>query len=410
MSSQDAPAGKAQKDAATSKGDELAAPAIPSISVAPGQVATVPALESLKGGSAVFDELDPARQKLATEIAAKTKFSDPLAIVDFGQQQAMDASKVARALADATKTADTGQVGELAIELKQRYQELGVGGLKVGWFGQLVKGVPGLGKVVDPLKDFLEKQEKLGGKIDTIFEAQAREGLNLRELYHKLEQIRDDNQAAYDNLGVAIAAAEKALARMEGEARALAEKYKGTTAPEKIRELKNALQALVVLDHRILTLKAARFEALNSMAVMDLQLQALVALIGMVNNSASVMKQAWMNQVSIALANHRMSGAATMLKGNREFMNRIMSANAAQLGQVLGAIQAELGQGVVDVGVLEAVAQKTIQMQDEIVNKTVEIRQRLSEQSQKVADLEDSVRQASKRSEAVVRAINAREG
>lgn len=117
-----------------------------------------------------------------------------------------------------------------------------------------------------------------------------------------------------------------------------------------------------------------------------------------------------MNQVSIALANHRMSGAATMLKGNREFMNRIMSANAAQLGQVLGAIQAELGQGVVDVGVLEAVAQKTIQMQDEIVNKTVEIRQRLSEQSQKVADLEDSVRQASKRSEAVVRAINAREG
>ena len=408
MPNQDTPAERAKAAAAQPAGGGGVEPALPSISVAPGQVATLPALESLKDGSAVFDELDPARQKLASDIAAKTKFDDPLAIVDFGQQQALDASKVARTLADTTKTADTGQVGDLATQLKARYQELGVGDLRVGWFEKLAKATPVLGKFVDPLKEFIERQEKLGSKIDAIFEAQAREGLTLRELYHRLGSIRDDNQAAYDNLGVAIAAAEKALQRMEGEARALAEKYRGTTSPEKIRELKNALQALVVLDHRILTLKTARFEALNSMAIMDLQLQALVALIGMVNNSASVMKQAWMNQISIAIANHRMSGAATMLQENREFMNRIMSANAEQLGSVLGAIQTELGQGVVDVSVLEAVAQKTIQMQDDIINKTTEIRQRLAEQSQKVAELEDSVKKASENSAAVVRAIDAR--
>jgi len=165
-----------------------------------------------------------------------------------------------------------------------------------------------------------------------------------------------------------------------------------------------------VLDHRILTLRTARFEALNSMAVMDLQVQALVALIGMVNSSTSVMKQAWMNQLSIAIANHRMSGAATMLRENREFMNRIMTANVEQLGQVLGAIQTELAKGVVDVAVLEGVAQKTIQMQDDIVNKTAEIRQRITEQSKRVTELEESVRKASKNSEAVVRAIGARQG
>ncbi|MCY2958839.1 MAG: toxic anion resistance protein [Planctomycetota bacterium] len=408
MPNQDTPSTGAKADDGKALPESGAAPAIPSISVAPGQVATLPTLESLKGGSTVFRDLDPARQKLAIDIAAKTKFDDPLAVVDFGQQQALDASKVARTLADTTKTADTGQVGELAMQLKARYQELGVGGLRIGWFGKLVKGTPILGKLVDPLKEFIERQEKIGSKIDTIFEAQSREGLQLRELYHTLERIRDDNQAAYDNLGVAIGAAEKALERMEAEARQLAEKHRNTTDPAKIRELKNALQALVVLDHRILTLKTARFEALNSMAVMDLQLQALVALIGMVNSSASVMKQAWMNQISIAIANHRMSGAATMLRENRSFMNRIMSANAQQLGQVLGAIQTELGQGVVDVAVLEAVAQKTIQMQDEIISKTVEIRQRLTEQSKKVTDLEESVRKANQNSEAVVRAINAR--
>jgi uncharacterized protein YaaN involved in tellurite resistance len=410
MADQETPAAGAKAGEAQPTASAGSAPAIPSISVAPGQVATLPALESLKGGSSVFQDLDPARQKLATEIAAKTKFNDPLTIVDFGQQQALDASKVARTLADTTKTADTGQVGELAQQLKGRYQELGVGGLRVGWFGKLVKKTPGLGKLVDPLKDFLERQEKVGVKIDTIFQAQASEGLKLRELYHTLEHIRDDNQGAYDNLGVAIAAAEKALERMEGESRALADKYRGTTDPAKIRELKNALQALVVLDHRILTLRTARLEALNSMAVMDLQLQALVALIGMVNNSTSVMKQAWMNQLSIAIANHRMSGAATMLRENREFMNRIMTANSEQLGQVLGAIQTELGRGVVDVAVLEGVAQKTIQMQDDIVSKTAEIRQRLAEQSRSVAVLEESVRKAAQSNEAVVRAIEARKG
>jgi len=408
MTDSKTPAAGAQAGDAQPAASAGSAPAIPSISVAPGQVATLPVLESLKGGSTVFQDLDPTRQKLATDIAAKTRFNDPLAIVDFGQQQALDASKVARTLADSTKTADTGQVGELAMQLKARYKELGVGNLRLGWFGKLVKRTPVVGKLVDPLREFIEKQEKIGSKIDTIFQAQASEGLKLRELYHTLEHIRDDNQGAYDNLGVAIAAAEKALERMEVEVRALADKYKGTTDPAKIRELKNALQTLVVLDHRILTLRTARFEALNSMSVMDLQVQALVALIGMVNSSTSVMKQAWMNQLSIAIANHRMSGAATMLRENREFMNRIMTANVEQLGQVLGAIQTELGKGVVDVAVLEGVAQKTIQMQDDIVNKTAEIRQRITEQSRRVTELEESVRKASQNSEAVVRAIEAR--
>src|SRR5262245_6116351 len=332
MTDQKTPAAGAQAGEPSPSASAGGAPAIPSISVSPGQVATLPALESLKTGSTVFQDLDPARQKLATEIAAKTRFDDPLTIVDFGQQQALDASKVARTLADTTKTGDTGQVGDLAMQLKSRYQELGVGNLRVGWFGKLVKRTPGLGKLVDPLKDFIARQEKIGSKIDTIFQAQASEGLKLRELYHTLEHIRDDNQGAYDNLGVAIAAAEKALERMEGEVRALADKYKGTTDPAKIRELKNALQTLVVLDHRILTLRTARLEALNSMSVMDLQVQALVALIGFTNRSPSVMKHAWMNQLSTALANDRMSGSATMLRENRVFMNRIMSANVAQLG------------------------------------------------------------------------------
>src|SRR5262245_13816702 len=111
MSAQDRQGRDAKKADAPAVSPSAAGPAIP---VDAGQVATLPTLESLKDGTSVFRDLTPEQQKLASDIASKTKFSDPLGIVDFGQQQALDASKVARQLADKTKTMDTGPVGEMA--------------------------------------------------------------------------------------------------------------------------------------------------------------------------------------------------------------------------------------------------------------------------------------------------------
>src|SRR5262245_66443937 len=112
MSAQDRQGEGAKKADQASASQPSAGPAIP---VDAGQVATLPTLESLKQGASVFRDLTPEQQKLASDIASKTKFSDPLGIVDFGQQQALDASKVARQLADRTRTMDTGPVGEMAL-------------------------------------------------------------------------------------------------------------------------------------------------------------------------------------------------------------------------------------------------------------------------------------------------------
>jgi uncharacterized protein YaaN involved in tellurite resistance len=363
------------------------------------QVFKVTQPEAIATGKTIYDELNPDEKQQADAASRSLTVSDAMSVVDFAAAQQNKLVDVAKEVTAKAKLIDTGKVGESALALKKAYEKIEVGKLRTPTSTSLLSKM--FGKRAEKLDDFIRRQGDVSKLVDSIFAAQVEEEQALRQHYGVVMRLQEQNMQAFQDLTIQVAAAEQALRTAYEEAAKMAEENAGSTDPRKIRELKNTLKGLEVLNHRVLTLKTARFEAINSATIMDIQLDGLVQLVGMIRNSHTVMRQVWENQISLAITNAKMAKGTLMLQENREFMNKMMSSNVEDLAATAAAIQTEMTAGVVDIGVLEAVAQRTMSLQSDIVARSAEIQKGLQEQGRKVDSLVSAV-QASTRESAQV--------
>lgn len=354
-------------------------------------------------GKTIYDELSPEEQAKADAASKGVKIADLLSIVDFAASEQNQLVDVAKEVTEKAKLIDTGKVGASAIALKKAYEKINVGSLRTPTATTLLGKV--FGKRAEGLDTFIRRQESVAKLVDSIFDAQVKEEQELRQHYAVVLRLQQRNMAAFQDLTVQVATAEQALRSAVEAARQMAIEHQGTKDPLKIRELKNMLKGLEILGNRILTLKTARFEAVTSATIMDAQLDGLLALVGMIRNSHEVMQQVWHNQISLAITNAKLAKGTVMLKENREFMNQMMTANVEDLAETSAAIAAEMSAGVVDIGVLEVVAQRTMTLQDDIVTRSAEIQQKMQEQGKKVDSLVTAVQASTRESAKVLESL-----
>src|SRR5262249_9838931 len=320
------------------------------------QTFELPALQSLDPKASILGSLDEEQRKLAEQVAQSTDFSDPMTIIGFGDRQMQTAQGIARSLASKTQVAEMGKIGELSSQLKSRMRELGIGDLKEGTFTKLLKSIPLVGSRVSALQRFMDRYQSLAGQIDQILQAMAKDGLDIQELHAQFDQLLAGAGQTVDNLEVAIAGAEVALGDLEGKARAMADKYRGTTDPEAIEQMQRMLEALTSLDLRIVDLKASRLEAMTSRITMRNLQRGMRAVIGLVKSSQTIMQQAWFHQAAIAMAEAKLRGTSEMVKSARDFTREMMRENATRTGQTLEEIGKLQGEGFIDVATIEQVA------------------------------------------------------
>jgi len=358
------------------------------------QTFQLPPLQSLNPQTSALSKLDPEQRKLADQIAASTDFSDPMTVVGFGERQMQNAQGIARSLASKTQVAEMGKIGELSAQLKERMRELGIGDLKEGRFTKLMKSVPFLGGRVSAVQRFMDRYQSLAGQIDQILQAMGKDGLEIQELHAQFDQLVASVGQTTDSLEVAIGAAEIALGKLEQQARDMAAKYRGTTDPDEIESMQRMLEALAALDLRIVDLKASRLEAMTSRITMRNLQRGMRAVIGLVKSSQTLMQQAWFHQAAIAMAEAKLRGTSEMVKGARDFTREMMRENAERTGQTLQEIGKLQGEGFIDVGTIEQVADKVISLQEQIDQTLVQARKSLADQKVAYDKIDQAVRKA----------------
>jgi len=369
------------------------------------QTFQLPALQSLDPKASILSKLDPEQRKLAEQIAKQTDFTDPMKIIGFGERQMMNAQGIARSLASKTQVAEMGKIGELSAQLKQRMRELGIGDLREGALTKMLKAIPILGSRVSAVQRFMDRYQSLAGQIDQILQAMGKDGLEIQELHAQFEQLVTSTGQTVDNLEVAIAGAELALTGLEEKARAMAEKFKGTTDAEEIEQMQRMLEALTSLDLRIVDLKASRLEAMTSRITMRNLQRGMRAVIGLVKSSQTLMQQAWFHQAAIAMAEAKLRGTSEMVKNAREFTREMMRENAARTGQTLGEIDKLQGEGFIDVETIEKVANQVIELQEQIDERLVQARKSLADQKVAYDRIGETVKKAGTNATTLLQAL-----
>lgn len=360
----------------------------------------VPSAISKQG---VYESLTPQQKARADQAASKLNIADALTVMDFAAKEQGDLVTVAKKVAEKAKSVETQTLMESAGKLQEAYEKLQVGNLRQSKAKGILSAV--FGRRAESLESFIKRQQGLTTVVDNVFAAQVEEEQQLREHYAAVQDLQQQNMNAFAELTIQVAAAERALHKAYEATAELRERCKDSNDPQTVRQMRLALKGLEVLNHRVLTLKTARFEAMNSTTIMDVQLEGLAGLIGMIRNSHTVMRQVWENQISLAVTNAKMTKGAAMLSENREFMNKMMSANLEDLSSTAAAIQTEMQHGVVDIGVLEAVATRTIQLQKEIVSASSQIQQGLQEQGRRVDALVEVITESTKSSGDVIKSL-----
>jgi uncharacterized protein YaaN involved in tellurite resistance len=360
----------------------------------------VPSAISKQG---VYDSLTLEQKARADAAASKLNVSDALTIMDFASKEQGNLVTVAKKVAEKAKSVETQALMQSAGQLQEAYEKLQVGKLRPSQAKGILSAI--FGKRAESIENFIKRQEGLSTVVDKVFAAQVEEEQQLREHYSAVQDLQEQNMQAFTDLTIQVAAAERALQKAYEGTAELQQRCKDSTDPQTIRQMRLALKGLEVLNHRVLTLKTARFEALNSTTIMDVQLEGLAALIGMIRNSHTVMRQVWENQISLAVTNAKMSKGAAMLSENREFMNKMMSANLEDLSSTAAAIQGEMQHGVIDIGVLEAVATRTIQLQKDIVSSSAQVQQGLQDQGRRVDALVEVITESTKSSGDVIKSL-----
>src|SRR5262245_40318303 len=369
------------------------------------QTFQLPALQNLDTRAGILNKLDPEQRKLAEQIAAQTDFGDPMKIIGFGDRQMQNAQGIARSLASKTQVAEMGKVGELSAQLKQRMRELGIGDLREGTFTKLLKSIPFVGGRVSALQRFMDRYQSLAGQIDQILQAMGKDGLEIQELHAQFEQLVASTGQTVGNLEIAIAGAELALVKLEEQARAMAQTYRGTTDAEAIEKMQRMLEALTSLDLRIVDLKASRLEAMTSRITMRNLQRGMRAVIGLVKSSQTIMQQAWFHQAAIAMAEAKLRGTSEMVKSARDFTREMMRENAARTGQTLEEIGKLQGEGFIDVATIEKVANQVIALQDQIDERLVQARRSLADQKVAYDRIDDAVKKAGTNATTLLQAL-----
>lgn len=369
------------------------------------QTFQLPALQSLDPKVSILSKLDENQRKLAEQIAKQTDFTDPMKIIGFGERQMQNAQGIARSLASKTQVGEMGKIGDLSAQLKQRMRELGIGDLKEGTLAKLLKAIPFVGSRASAVQRFMDRYQSLAGQIDQILQAMGKDGLEIQELHAQFDQLAASTGQTVDNLEIAIAGAELALANLEEKAREMAQRYRGTTDGDEIEQMQRMLEALTSLDLRIVDLKASRLEAMTSRITMRNLQRGMRAVIGLVKSSQTIMQQAWFHQAAIAMAEAKLRGTAEMVKSARDFTREMMRENAARTGQTLEEIGKLQGEGFVDIATIEHVANQVISLQDQINDRLVQARKSLAEQKVAYDKIGDAVKTAGTKATTLLQAL-----
>jgi len=298
--------------------------------------------------------LAPAEFEKAKAVAAGIDLSDTQAVIQFGAGAQGRIASFADTILAEIRNKDSGYVGEVLGGLVLKIKELDVGSLGTG--GNFWSNIPLIGGLVDTVRRFITRYEKLSVQIEKILMELETARMNLLKDITMLDALFGKNTEYLKELDIIIAAGK--LKVEEVRERVLPElKAKADTSndPADAQRLQDMNQLLNRFEKKLHDLQLSRMISIQTGPQIRLIQNNDQTLVEKIQSSILTTIPLWKNQIIIAISLFRQKKALELQKQVTDTTNELLTKNSEMLKTGSIGVARESERGIVEIETLKKV-------------------------------------------------------
>ncbi|HUX41458.1 MAG TPA: toxic anion resistance protein [Rectinemataceae bacterium] len=335
--------------------------------------------------------LAPEDLARAQEIAKGISIDDSQAIVQYGVGAQGKISGFADTMLDQIRAKDSGFVGEVLTGLVLKIKEVDVGSLGSG--SSFLSGIPFLGSLVDSVKKFIARYEKLSVQIEKIVQELEDSRMTLLRDITMLDGLYNKNLEYLKELDLYVAAGQIRIEELRRDSLPGFEaKAKASSDPMDAQRLSDFNQFLNRFEKKLYDLKLSRMVAVQTAPQIRLIQNNDQALVEKVQSSIMTTIPLWKSQIVIAISLFRQKKALEVQKEVTDTTNELLSRNAELLKDSSLGIAKESERGIVEIETLKKVNDDLIATIEETLKIQAEGREKRAQAETELRKIESDLK------------------
>jgi uncharacterized protein YaaN involved in tellurite resistance len=346
---------------------------------------------SLDEKSYLLTNFSGEEQSKIKNLASQINVEDSQGVIVYGVGAQREISNFSDAILQEVKSKDSGFVGEILTDMVIKIKDLNIH--KLGDSGNLLSSIPILGSLIDAVKRFMAKYEKLSVHIEKIMEELDKGRMNLLKDITMLDSMYEKNQEYLKNLDYYIAAGLLKLKELKEtvlpQLKAQADKNNDPLDTQKLQDFSQCLNRF---EKKIHDLKLSRMITIQTAPQIRLIQNNNQALVEKIQSSILNTIPLWKNQIVIAISLFRQKKSLKLQQEISKTTNELLTQNSELLKQSSLDIAKENEKGIVELETLKKVNQDLITTIEETLKIQQEGKTRRQQVETELVKMEDELK------------------
>lgn len=301
-----------------------------------------------------INQFNADEKKKIKDIASQINIEDTQGIIVYGVGAQREISNFSDTILNEIKAKDASYVGDILTDLVLKVKDLKVDSLtgRGGFFD----GIPLIGDLVNAVKKFIAKYEKLSVHIEKLSINLDTARMNLLKDITLLDNLFQKNQDYLKNLDLYIAAGQEKIKEFQNKTLPeLKAKADQTNDPKDAQKVQDFMQALNRFEKKVHDLKLSRMIAIQTSPQVRLIQSNNQVLVEKIQTSILNTIPLWKNQIVIAISLFRQKKALELQKEVSKTTDDLLKKNSELLKQSSVEIAQESERGIVQIDTLKKV-------------------------------------------------------
>ncbi|MBN2546643.1 MAG: toxic anion resistance protein [Spirochaetes bacterium] len=339
-----------------------------------------------------INHFNAEEKKKINEISSQINLEDSQGIIVYGVGAQRDISSFADTILNEIRAKDTSYVGDILTDLVVKVKDLKVDSL--GGNKGFLSGLPLIGNLLNSIKKFIAKFDKLNVQIDKIVDNLDKSRMTLLKDITLMDNLYQKNQDYLKNLDLFIAAGQEKIKELNNkvipELKAKADK---SNDPKDAQKVQDYVQALNRFEKKIYDLKLSRIIAIQTSPQVRLIQSNNQVLVEKIQSSILNTIPLWKNQIVIAISLFKQKKALELQKEVSKTTDELLKKNSELLKQSAVDIARESERGIVEIDTLKKVNSDLITTIEETLRIQKEGRMKRQQAETELIKLESDLKQ-----------------
>jgi uncharacterized protein YaaN involved in tellurite resistance len=338
-----------------------------------------------------LSKLTADERKRLEEIQGQINFEDSNFITQYGVGAQSKISGFADTMLDQIRSKDSGYVGEVITDLMLKVKDIDVGSL--GNNKGVLSGIPFIGGMMDAVKKFIAKYEKLSVSLENIINELEKARMQLLKDITLLDTMYEKNLEYLKDLDLYIAAGLlKVKEYREKELPALKAKAEASKDALDAQKYNDQMQMVDRFEKKVHDLKLSRMIAIQAAPQLRLIQNNNQVLVEKIQSSIMNTIPLWKNQMVIAISIFRQKKALEVQKDVTDTTNDLLLKNSEMLKMNTIAVAKENERGIVDIETLKKTHNDLISTMEETLKIQEDGKVKRAAAEQELASLEQELK------------------